>query len=229
MRDFSREDFNHYIPEASEIEKCAKNLETVFNKYNTIERTAYLNWRTSFAICTNNVAEYFIIYAEGYRDSVIECLVECLNDNSDKKVDSLCFPILFNSYHALELYSKAYLIKLNYYLSGDINSFDIKHKTNERLTTCLALMKKIDVKGQFTDEIIIMIQVIINFVNTFDKFGSFTFARYPLNNKNNYEKFIKSLDNETIDLVKLYDQLKMVFYCADSIDSALGRLIENEF
>lgn len=60
------------------------------------------------------------------------------------------------------------------------------HDIKELVNTCLSLMVKIDFKGQFTDESITMTKALINFVKTFDKFGSFTFARYPLDSKNHY-------------------------------------------
>ncbi|EGQ1288498.1 hypothetical protein GA135_11705, partial [Staphylococcus pseudintermedius] len=86
----------------------------IFNNHDGINKHAFLNWRFTF----KDRPSLFDTMSEAYYESTNILLIECINDNSDKKADSLIFPILFSLNHYIELRLKS-IIAYFYLLESD--------------------------------------------------------------------------------------------------------------
>ena len=91
----------------------------IFSYGDSIETTAYLNWRTMRHSSLLNMS----VIADGFMKAAILLAQEILNDNDDKKADVIVFPMLFSANHAIELYLKQIL-----WAQYIILDMDEKHK-----------------------------------------------------------------------------------------------------
>ena len=90
--------------DTSKIPAMGKNLDTIFQYNEDVDKTAFLNWRTGFA-CTSR--RQFVIIGEAFFSTAYNLTQQCILDNHDKKADSWIFPIMFNVVHGIEVYLKA--------------------------------------------------------------------------------------------------------------------------
>jgi len=78
-------------------------MKNVFSHNVDIDKTAYMNWRTSRHDHIYNM----IVIADGFIHSAIILAEAALADNWDKKADSIVYPMIFKANHAIELYFKS--------------------------------------------------------------------------------------------------------------------------
>lgn len=108
-------------------------MKDIFSYNSDVNKTAYMNWRTSHHDHIYNM----IVIADGFMNSAIMLVEAALIDNSDKKADSLIYPIIFNANHAIELYLKATVWTLNILLDNQQKiegQHDIRNSSAMRLT-----------------------------------------------------------------------------------------------
>lgn len=80
-------------------------LPSYFGSFGDITSTVFLNWR--FDIYEDVEGQFFIM-AEGYFETSIELINNCIADNRSKKADIWIFPIMFNIVHGIEIYLKGF-------------------------------------------------------------------------------------------------------------------------
>lgn len=78
-------------------------MKKIFSYNKDINQNAYLNWRME----TNSDSSNFYTMANSFANSTVLLLDSVLNDNSDKKADSIIFPIFYLADQSIELYLKA--------------------------------------------------------------------------------------------------------------------------
>ena len=127
-------------------------MKDVFSYNADINKTAYMNWRTSHHDHIYNM----IVIADGFMNSAIILAESALEDNWDKKADSIIYPMIFNANHGIELYLKATVWTLNMLLKNG-QKIEGKHDIQQILQT---LKKRVldfesdkDKRKQFKDMI----------------------------------------------------------------------------
>ena len=91
------------LNQANNFTKDNNAMKDVFSYNPDIYKNAYMNWRTERHEPIHNINTL----AQGYFDSAVLSIKECLANNIDRKADDLIFPILFSINHAIELYEKS--------------------------------------------------------------------------------------------------------------------------
>lgn len=169
---------------------------------------AFLNWRMNSSKSGNNFKET----GEGFFVSAIVQMEKCLEENSDRKADGMIFSIFFNIIHALELYIKAmikicddygFLLQIrthSHNIVSLINDFETKIQTRQGCYN-KACENFTEVK-RFVDLI---------FTYTQDP----TFSRYPFDVNDNMQFYVKSNKNIVVDLRRLLDWTKYIFFVMD--------------
>ena len=204
MIDFIKIDYD-------KIPQYAKKLDSIFQYNVDINKTAYMNWRTSFV---QEDRRQFVIIGEAFFSSAYHLVKECLNDNSDKKADSWIFPIMFNIVHGTEVYLKAINSVLSVILGKKRGITEGGHDLKTLCATArkLIIEYKNSNKNTTTEQMFAAIKVIEKFVaNIYDKTDDMTFARYPMDKNKNGHFYIQNLENEVIDLELLQKQIAIVY------------------
>ena len=207
------------------IPKLAKAMETFFCTNPSIDKTAYMNWRISFHRGTGG--QFFAI-SEGYAESAISLINECLNDNSDKKADAWIFPILHCIVHSIELALKAIIFHLEILLE-DKPSIEGKHDIKQLNQTAISKLLKLKSQKIYDglDEVKTALRLIEKFVNNiYEKTDDMSFVRYPITAKKEDMFYAKDLNNVVVDLEKLKEQFGYVFTMLDFIIDVLLRNLE---
>lgn len=203
----------------------AKKMDTFFCPNVSIDKTAYMNWRISFH---HETGGQFFAIAEGYAESAVKLISECLNDNSDKKADAWIFPILHCIVHSIELALKS----INFYLEillEEKPNIEGKHDIKQLNQTAIRKLEDLKSKDLYAglDEAKTALQLIEKFIaNIYDKTNDMTFARYPITAKKEKMFYTKELNNVVIDLEKLKEQYGYAFTMLDFVIDTLLRSLE---
>lgn len=199
------------------LPQYAKKLDSIFEYNADINKTAYMNWRMGFA---DGSRRQFTIIGEAFFSSAYHLVIECLNDNSDKKADLWIFPILFNVIHGTELYLKAINSALSAILKKKRGITEGGHDLKALCGTArnLIIEYKNLRKDSTTDQMFTAIKVVERFIdNIYAKTADMTFARYPMDKDKNGHFYIQNLENEVVDLILLRDQISMIYHMLEFI------------
>jgi len=187
-------------------------LKSIFSPNDEINKTAYLNWRTSKQEDIRNM----LALAEGFLSSAIELSKTCLRNNSDKKADMLIFPILTNANHGIELYLKALIWTINK-LTNSEYKIEGKHNIKQLFQTVQAKIrdyKDNDWVKHFNTQNSNLSEYINELFSLISKVGNkdnMDFSRYPITNKYENHFYVDRIDNVTIDLenfIERFEQIK---------------------
>lgn len=199
------------------VEKYSKKLDTIFQYNGDINKTSYLNWRTSFH---SSQRSQFTVMGEAFFSTAYNLVQQCLLDNSDKKADLWIFPIMFNIVHGIEVYLKAINVSLNIVLNKDRKKIEGSHDIRQLCCVAKKLIEeyKNSNKSNTTKQMFTAIKVVEKFIaNIYVKTGDMTFARYPLDRNKNGHFYIQALENEVIDLEILREQMLIIYNMLDFI------------
>lgn len=201
----------------SKIPAMGKQLDTIFQYNDDINKTAYLNWRTGIA---HTSRRQFVVMGEAFFTTAYNLLQQCVLDNSDKKADSWIFPIMFDIVHGIEVYLKA----INASLSVVLNKKrDVSEGGHDLKALCgaarnLIIEYKTKCKNKTTEQMFQGIKVVEKFIeNIYKKTNDMTFARYPLAKDRQGHFYIDTFENEVIDLEILLEQIVIVYKMLDFI------------
>jgi len=183
----------------------------IFSDNEDINKTAFLNWRTSKREDIGNM----LALAEGFLDSAIQLAKDCLNNNDDKKADILIFPILTNANHGIELYLKSLMWTLNILIKHELK-IEGSHNIKQMYQTVEAKIKSYkDTKwvSHFREQNLNLTEYIdelFTLTSITEKKENMDFSRYPLTNKYENHFYIDRLDNVKIDLENFVERFERI-------------------
>ena len=190
----------------------------IFKDNASIERTAYMNWRTR----QDQPIYDMLIIADGYMKAAIMLGKNCLEDNRDKKADIVVFPMLFSANHAIELYLKAINWSLNILLNKNeifCGGHDIRQIWNivkKRISEFEIDKNK---RKQFKDKTKKLEDYISELYEKIDKehnahvkIKNMDFSRQPLNSDNEEHFYIENKKNEVVDLEMFVEIFEKIYY-----------------
>ena len=190
----------------------------IFKDNASIERTAYMNWRTR----QDQPIYDMLIIADGYMKAAIMLGKNCLEDNRDKRADIVVFPMLFSANHAIELYLKAINWSLNILLNKNeifCGGHDIRQIWNivkKRISEFEIDKNK---RKQFKDKTKKLEDYISELYEKIDKehnahvkIKNMDFSRYPLNSDNEEHFYIENKKNEVVDLEMFVEIFEKIYY-----------------
>lgn len=198
------------------VKKYSRTLDTIFQYNEDIDKTAYLNWRTS----GTNPRRQFVVIGESYFSSAYCLIQQCLEDNIDHKADAWIFPIMFNIVHGIEVYLKAINASLNISLGKSRTNIEGNHDIKQLCSTAKKLIIEYKaINGNSTkDDMFKAIKVVENFIsNIYDKTDDMTFARYPMDKNKDGHFYVQSLENEVVDLELIEEQIVIIYKLLDFI------------
>ncbi len=187
----------------------------IFNNHDGINKHAFLNWRFTF----KDRPSLFDTMSEAYYESTNILLMECVNDNSDKKADSLIFPILFSLNHYIELRLKSiiayfYLLESdNDYISNINKNPFSTHNICELMSDVVKLLNHTSLNGIEKDKK--RFKQTNSYIRQLNEYKIFNvsphmdFSRYPMNK---YEKtyfYAETFENVTISLTNLKESISL--------------------
>ncbi|UED81970.1 HEPN domain-containing protein [Lysinibacillus sp. CD3-6] len=204
-------------------------MKDIFSYNGDINKTAYMNWRTSHHDHLHNMH----VIAKGFADSSLVLVEQILkNNNEGKAADSLIFPILFNANHAIEVYLKSLIWTLNTLLRNGKN-YDNTHNLKVLLNEVKKLEKEFENKLDYEDffgklenyinELYKKIEIQNNKGNTF---SDITFARYSLTRDKEPQFYINEFDNVVVDLSNFILVFNEIFKNLDNLSIHYQDLIE---
>ena len=186
-------------------------MKKIFTGNQEINKTAFLNWRTSKIEDIGNM----LVLAEGFLSSAIELSEKCLENNKDKKADILIFPILANANHGIELYLKSLIWTLNKLLNSNLR-IEGNHNIQQMFQTVqskIEIYKGKDWLKHFNEQNNDLKEYIEElFVLITEKKGkdNMDFSRYPITKKYNNHFYIDRLDNVKVDLENFVYRFKKI-------------------
>lgn len=198
-------------------------MKKLFSYNVDINKNAYMNWRTNKHEAIQNMN----VIAEGYFDSAILLLKQCLVDNNDKKADSIIFPMIFAVNHAIELYEKSICWSLNILL-GYNSKFKVNHDIRGNWLTAKRKIEEFGFGyGREKDDFEKMIICLESYIDEISKnimdddiskaHFNIDFSRYPLNNRNEYHFYLKTYDNVVVDLENFLNVVVDIEDCLDNL------------
>ena len=212
LRNLEFEDYD-----TSRIPAMGKNLDTIFQYNEDLDKTAFLNWRTGFA---HTSRRQFVVLGEAFFSTAYNLIQQCLLNNRDKKADSWIFPIMFDVVHGIEVYLKAINAALSLVLNKERSITEGGHDLKALYCTArnLIIEYKTSNKCATTEEMFQGIKVVGKFIeNIYQKTDDMTFARYPLAKDKQGQFYIDTFENEVIDLELLAEQIVYVYKMLDFI------------
>lgn len=224
------EEQRYITDDLSDIEtsKLMDSLPNYFEFTGDMQRTAYLNWRFEF---NRDLENQFYDMAQGYFETSLSLIENCLSNNSGHKADIWIFPIMFNVVHGIEVYLKGFnsqyriLAKLqrDEYQATKIEG---KHDIRQLCQVAISLVKDNNNKDLLVELTFIKRFIDILYTNTDDM----TFARYPVTSKGEQHFYVKEKNNVTIDLDVFRQWVIRVFHILDSctgfIDIQIDQILE---
>ncbi len=178
-----------------------KNKIKFFNTNEFSNDQAFMNFRMD-----GTIYEQFISMYEGYAETSLFLLEDCIKNRISNKKDIWMFPIFFNTIHALELFLKA----TRYFLENNFENYtDITWEGHNILQLSTVVNKKIKESNEFskfeTDFKLIhtFIKTIADMfkIDTVDKY-TFIAPRYPITKQGVPYKYVEQ--NEKIEDTEFY-------------------------
>ena len=219
------------------MEKLDIGNKKIFEYNNETRKTAYLNWQMYPRQPIHNMN----VLAEGYKSAANYLIKECLDDNADRKADTLILPILFCINQGIELYEKALWMSLNILLgynpeyteNHDIRGkwFEVKNKIKKFGFETLGSDEK-----EFNSMIIPLEKYIAEVMDKINRDGDINkayfnidFSRYPLNNRKQAQFYVEKAENSVVDIEYLNIMVKDLFKCLDSLSGYYYELVLNKW
>ncbi len=204
-----------------------KSMPSFFEYNCDINKNAYLNWRSGFLYSQRN---QFTEIGEAYFDTSYNLLLQCLDDNNDKKADLWIFPIMFNIVHGIEVYLKAINVSCNITLGKEDAKIEGNHNIKQLCEKALRLLE--EYKNRFNNQESInmfsSIRVIKNYIdNIYEKTDDMTFARYPVDKKKNSHFYLNTHDNVVINMEILKEQTILIYHLLHYIYEMLEMHIDS--
>lgn len=181
-----------------------KNKLEFFNVNEYSEDQAFMNYRMD-----GTIYEQFICMYEGYAETSLFLLDDCIKNKFSPKKDIWIFPVFFNTIHALELFLKAtkyLLILMENNFEKDINIAEDGHdilclstEVKDKIKDCQEFSKYEDdfkLIHTFIKKIADMFKI-----DTVDQ-NTFVAPRYPITNKGVKYKYVEQ--NEKIEGTEFY-------------------------
>lgn len=214
----------------------SKEYKEIFSYGNSIETTAYLNWRTERYNVFNNLS----IIADGFMKSALMLAQQILIDNDDKKADVIVFPMLFSANHAIELYLKQ--IQWAQYVILDM---DDKHKIEgahdiRQLYYSVSnreddVLKKnpggVETKKEFNNLLKNLkeyIEELYSKIIMDDGKGHMEFSRYPFSTDYKYFFYITDFNNVVIDVENFNVRMKEIGQNLEQLSGYFQNLVDEK-
>lgn len=205
--------------------------ENIFRYNSSIKRTAYLNWRIN-----DFYPEWrqLITMGNSYLDASVNLLILILKEgNIHNQADSLIFPVLFDAIHGIEIYLKGLIQGLQRVNQEDNPSIPWGHnirKLSEDIKKYSFIFseKYLNKKmGKEFNKVSALIGELID--NIYTETNDMTFPRYPsaAKKRENIPHFyVKEKKNITIDLELLFEQIIVIFYIFDYMETVILEVME---
>ena len=116
-------------------------MKNIFSYNSNINKNAYMNWRTK----SDDPAHNLYIMASSYADGATALIDVILDDNKDKKADSLIMPIFYSIDQSIELYIKAIIRRIEEQLGEDISIYK-EHDIKKLQSQMKGKIKKVEKK-----------------------------------------------------------------------------------
>lgn len=154
--------------DTDKVSEYAKEMESFFCCHADINRNAYLNWRMGYH---DSQRRQLVVMGDAFFDTAYNLLLQCLEDNDDKKADSWIFPILFNVVHGIEIYLKAINVSLNLILSKPNIKIQGNHNIQQLCETAVSLVLEYKNQNQntTTEQMFLGIKLVKNFIDNIYK------------------------------------------------------------
>ncbi|PWT28763.1 hypothetical protein [Butyrivibrio fibrisolvens] len=185
-----------------------------------VENTAYLNWRTDHY---NDIHNYTVL-GDGFSKAAVILMDKILEDNTDKKGDVLIFPIFYDIDQAIEVYLKAILLVLNELIGNKKESFT-DHDIKQLYCQMKSRIEKIEdsTKGlqSFLEPLSSYIYDLYSKIDYSEvglkKTVHIDFARYPVTTAGTQHFYVKSYENEVVDIDNLRKRFSEVMNCLENL------------
>lgn len=204
-----------------------KSMPSFFVYNSDINKNAYLNWRSGFLHSQRN---QFTEIGEAYFETSYNLLLQCLDDNNDKKADLWMFPIMFNIVHGIEVYLKAINVSCNITLGEEDAKIEGNHNIKQLCEKATRLLEEYKnfFNSQESINMFSSIKVINNYIeNIYEKTDDMTFARYPVDKKRNSHFYLKTNDNVVINMEILKEQTILIYHLLHFIYEMLEMHIDS--
>ena len=192
-------------------------MKPIFTRNIDINKTAFVNWRTS----KNEDIQNMLVLAEGFLTSSIELAKVALASNKDKKADILIFPILTNANHGIELYLKSLVWTLNKLMKSENKIEEKHHDIKKILQTAKNKIEKyknqksLDFFNQETEELQNYIDELFTRIKATPKNAKMDFSRYPFDNKYGNHFYIDEIGNVEVDLENFISRFEKILETLD--------------
>lgn len=149
---------------------------------------AFLNWCFDDGLGKNSNPNQHIydnyILGKAFIGNAILTLADVLEQkNTTAVADKLIFPILFNTWHGLELWLKSSIAAITLLTSGN-SEIKYGHKIVELSKELVSILKK----NKYKDIISIALTSLLDFICEIEKVNAhFDFARYSFDSQKNYQ------------------------------------------
>lgn len=181
----------------------------IFKGNGDISKNAYLNWNTNL----NDTSHNLYMLANDFKNASIVMMNVVLEDNVDKKADSLIMPILFCINQSIEIYLKAVI-----FLANQLDNKNEKITTSHDIKSLYNTLKgKIEKKGKTKglEKHFSVMNAYINELYSYikkptDNKPKMDFARYPVDTDGKAHFYIESEDNVIVNVKALYDNFNKI-------------------
>ena len=192
----------------------------VFSYNEDIAKCAFMNWRVN----NHEPIQNMNVLAEGYFESALLLAKSCLEDNRDKRADTIVFPMLFAVNHGIELYVKSICWSMNILL-GYKGSYTENHDIRGIWYTAKQKIREFGFgygreETEFNSMIINLEKYLDELSNTIrmnaninDAYHNIDFSRYPINNRKDYHFYLNRYDNVVIDLENFVILFEDIYEC----------------
>lgn len=183
--------------------------DNIFGYNIDISKNAYLNWRFD----GNDQAYNLRVLAEGFANAAVIMMDTILEDNRDKKADSIIMPILYSIDQSIEVYMKS-IIRLIEELNGEQICKYTSHDIAELKNIMVSKIKKREIR---TNGLIKCLTPVTEYIDelyarirTKDEKGrtivNIDFARYPMDVEGKPHFYVAASDNVVINVEKLKEK-----------------------
>lgn len=200
--------------------------QKVFSYNSDISKNAYMNWRVDCNLLDPGAKDWnFSILASSYSDASLALCQIALDNNRDKKADSLVFPILYCADQAIELYIKA-IIRIVDDLQAGNQTVSATHDLRQLKSEIVSRIRKKEggkTKGldkhlkSLTDYIDELYGIIGQTGNKKNAQSKMDFARYPVSTDGVPHFYISTKENVVVDLEAFKYQLTEAFESLESL------------
>lgn len=198
----------------------------IFETNRNINKNAYLNWNTD----KHDTAHNFYVLAKDFEEAAITLMKAVLENNIDKKADSLIMPIFYCIDQSIEVYLKAIIQLRNYALNIQEKIYD-KHN----IRTLFGRMRdKLDSKESI-DDFEKCFKALSSYIEELYKYIKPTensklnmdFARYPVDIEGNPHFYIESSDNVVVNVEELHKRFTAIASSLEGIYSMYREEMEH--